>query len=330
MVVVTGACGHIGNNLVRSLIALGEKVRALILPGEDTMPLDGLAVEKFPGDICDRESLERAFDGADSVFHLAGMVSIIPGKKDLLYNVNVNGTKNVVEACLSRDVKRLVYTSSVHALPDLPKGRRIDESLGFLPSDALGSYGKTKAAATLEVLKGVANGLDAVIVCPSGVMGPFDYRPSKMGQCLLDFIGGKFKVALDGGYDFVDVRDVAQGQIAAWKKGRSGEAYLLTGEKITVKGILDLAASSEGISPPRFSIPYFLCRIGAFFMTLFAGKQREPLLTTESLSILRSNYDFNGDKARIELGYKPRGLHETIADAISWFHERGMIKPAKA
>jgi dihydroflavonol-4-reductase len=324
MVLVTGACGHIGNTLVRKLLELGEKVRALVFPGEDTSSLDGLAVEQVRGDVCDRKSLDDAFTGADTVFHLAGMVSIIPGRKDLLYRVNVIGTRNIVDACLSHQVTRLIYTSSVHALPDLPKGMSITESSGFSPISAFGEYGKSKAAATLEVFDGIKKGLDAVICCPSGVIGPNDYKPSKMGQCLLDFVSGRLKLSLDGGYDFVDVRDVATGEIAAWKKGRTGETYILSGEKISVMQILSLAAYQEGLEPPKFSIPYFLARIGAFFMTLFAGKKKEPLLTTDSLSILRSNYNFKNEKTVSELGYKARRLDETISDTLRWFRERGM------
>jgi dihydroflavonol-4-reductase len=326
MVLVTGACGHIGNTLVRKLLDLGEKVRALVFPGEDTSSMDGLAVEQVHGDVCDRKSLDEAFTGADTVFHLAGMVSIIPGKKDLLYRVNVLGTRNIVDACLSHKVSRLIYTSSVHALPDLPKGMFISESSGFSTGTAFGEYGKSKAAATLEVFDGIKRGLDAVICCPSGVMGPNDYKPSKMGQCLMDFVSGKMRMSLDGGYDFVDVRDVATGEIAAWKKGRTGETYILKGEKITVTQILSIAAYEEGVKPPKFSVPYFLARIGAFFFTLFSRGKREPLLTSESLSILRSNYNFKNEKTVSELGYITRRLDETIADTLRWFRARGMIK----
>ncbi|MEW6106136.1 MAG: NAD-dependent epimerase/dehydratase family protein [Bacillota bacterium] len=176
MVTVTGATGHIGNVLVRELLAHGQRVRALIPPFEDPAPLDGLDVEKVEGDILDVGSLVRAFKWSDVVYHLAGIVSIVSGKRDLLYRVNVVGTRNVVETCLETGVRRLVYTSSIHAIAEPPPGVVIDESLPFDPDSMAWEYDESKARATLEVLRAQDRELNPVILCPTGVIGPYDFR----------------------------------------------------------------------------------------------------------------------------------------------------------
>jgi len=211
MIVVTGATGHIGNVLVRELLKRGKKVRAVIPPFEDTTPLEGLEVERVEGDVRNADSLIHAFNGADVVYHLAGIISILPGKTELLYQVNVEGTRNVVEACLKSNVRRLIYTSSIEAIAEPPQGTVIDETIPFAPDNAIAEYGRSKAKAALAVLEGLKKGLDAVIVCPTGVIGPYDFKLSEMGQLFIDFARGKSRIYVGGAYDFVDVRDVAIG-----------------------------------------------------------------------------------------------------------------------
>ena len=172
MILVTGATGHIGNVLVRKLLQRGKKVRALILRGEDTHPLQGLDVERVDGDILDPASLVSAFSGIESVYHLAGIISIMPGKNPLVWDVNVEGTRNVVEASRKAGVKRFIYTSSIHAITRAPHGVKMDESLGFDPDNPYGEYDRSKATASLLVQEAVKHGLDAVIVCPTGVIQP--------------------------------------------------------------------------------------------------------------------------------------------------------------
>ena len=181
MIVVTGATGHIGNVLVRKLLENRKQIRAIIPPFEDNVPLENLKVEIVRCDVRNAESLIEAFEGAEIVYHLAGIVTIMQGN-DLLYQVNVEGTKNVVEACLKNDVKRLVYVSYVHALKEPPHGTVIDETCVYDPESSRGGYDRSKALASLEVLKGVDKGLDAVLVCSSGVIGPYDYKCPKWGN----------------------------------------------------------------------------------------------------------------------------------------------------
>ncbi len=228
MNLVTGATGHIGNVLVRLLLERGEKVRAMIMPGEDPAPLNGLDVEIIEADVLDYQSLLKAFDRMDVVYHLAGIISILPGKDHMLQAVNVIGTRNVIQAARSSGVRRLVYTSSIHALKRVPEGVLIDESVPFDIEHAISSYDSSKASASLEILNAVDHGMDAVIVCPTGVIGPYDFRRSEMGQLILDCVEQKPMLYVDGAYDFVDVRDVAQGLILAGDKGRCwGKLYLV-------------------------------------------------------------------------------------------------------
>lgn len=326
MMVVTGAPGHLGNNLVRLLLDRGERVRAMALKGEDLSPLRGLDVEIVEGDVREPATLDRAFQGATTVFHLASVISLLPGHSDLLEQVNVRGARNVAESCLRVGVKRLVYTSSIHALTEPPHGIGIDESAGCDPSRLRMEYAKTKAKGTLQVLEVVKRGLDGVIVYPSGVIGPNDFRPSEAGQMILDFVRGRIPAVVDGGYNFVDVRDVAQGHIAAADKGVSGEGYILAGEWISVADVLKEVSTLVGRPVPRFRVPTVL--IGALAKALmFCSRAtgREPLVTADMIEALLSNSQAASAKARTELGYSPRPIRRSIRDAVGWFRQAGMM-----
>ena len=326
MVVVTGATGHIGNVLVRELVSRGNDIRVLIPPLEDAAPLEGLEVEKVEGDILKVDSLAEAFKGADVVYHLAGMVSILPGRSELLHQVNVVGTRNVVEACLESGVRRLVYTSSIHAIAEPPHGTVIDETLPFDPKRTMGEYDRSKALATLEVLKGVKQGLDAVIVCPTGVVGPYDFKPSEMGQLFIDFAKKRLKAYIDGAYDFVDVRDAATGHILACEKGRTGESYILSGERITMNALMSMLEEITGVRAPCLKIPIWLAHIVATFAPLYYSLTKaKPRLTRYSIHTLTSNCLISREKSRRELGYSPRPIRESIADTIGWFEENGRL-----
>jgi len=326
MAVVTGATGHIGNVLVRELLSRGKNVRVVIPPSEETSPLDGLKVEMVEGDVRQIDSLMRAFKGADVVYHLAGIISILPGKSELLYQVNVAGTRNVVEACLRAGVRRLVYTSSIHAIAEPPHGTVIDEMLPFDPDRAIGEYDRSKAQATLEVLQGVKQGLDAVIVCPTGVIGPYDYKLSEMGQVFIDFVKKKLKFYIDGAYDYVDVRDVATGHILVCEKGRTGENYILSGERITTEDLMLMIEEITAVRPPHFKMPVWLAKIIATFTPLYYSlTETKPRFTKYSIRTLTSNSMISCEKARCELGYSPRPTRESIVDAIKWFRENGKL-----
>ena len=326
MVVVTGATGHIGNVLVRKLVSRSERVRAVIPPFEDASCLDGLKVEIVEGDIRQIDSLIQAFKGSDVVYHLAGIISILSGKSELLYQVNVEGTRNVVEACLKTKIRRLVYTSSIHAVKEPPHGTVIDETFPFDPDNVLGDYAKSKAQATLEVLNGVKQGLNVVIVCPTGVIGPYDYKISEMGQLITDFIQRKLKAYVDGAYDFADVRDVATGLILACEKGCSGESYILSGEQITVRDLLLMLQEITKVKAPSLKIPAWLARtVGKIAPLYHRLTNTKPLFTAYSIDVLASNSVINSEKARCKLGYSARSIRESIEDTVRWLRENGKL-----
>lgn len=325
MIVVTGGAGHLGNNLIRRLLAQGETVRCLVLPGEDLRSLDGLEVQRVEGDVRDLDSLLRAFAGADVAYHMASVIALIPGRTKLLQAVNVDGTRNVVEACLRCNVRRLVYTSSIHALVEPAPGTVIDETMPCDPARIPLEYSKSKAAATLEVLAGVRRGLDAVILSPTGIIGPYDFRPSEMGRLFVSFSQGRMRAYVDGAYDFVDCRDVVAGHLAAAARGRTGENYILSGELVTVRQLLSQLAEVTGRPAPRLRLPWWAASAAAALATGYSRLTgTATLLSWDALYTLRSNSLVSHAKASRELGYRPRPLRESIADTVRWLQTADM------
>jgi dihydroflavonol-4-reductase len=319
MDLVTGATGHIGNVLVRTLVARGRKVRALILPGEDLTPLRGLDVELVEGDVLAPATLAPAFAGIDVVFHLAGLISILPGRDELVERVNVLGTQNCLRVAQRLGVRRFVYTSSIHAINRLPHGEMIDERVPFDPVDAISAYDRSKAVASLAVLASVCQGLDAVIACPTGVIGPYDYRLSEMGSLILDCIERKPQLYVDGAYDFVDVRDVAEGLLQVSAAGKTGESYILSGEQISVRAILETVLEATGERVAMLRIPLRLARCASAFTPVYYRLRRmRPRFTSYSLATLQSNSAISHAKASRELGYSPRKLHLSLLDTVAW------------
>ncbi len=322
MNLVTGSTGHVGNVLVRQLLAAGEKVRALVLPGEDQAPLQGMDVEVVEGDVLDARALQKAFRDVEYVYHLAGIISIMPGKDSFLRTVNVVGTRNVIHAARAAGVRRLVYTSSIHALQRIPHGSIIDENVPFDPEHAISAYDHSKAEASLEVRQAANEDLDAVIVCPTGIIGPYDFLRSEMGSLILDCALRKPQFYVEGAYDFVDVRDVALGLILAREKGRRGETYLLSGEQITVKGLMESIRQITGQQFMRLKIPMAMANFAARFtpMVYRLARQR-PRFTPYSLETITSNSVISHKKASEELDYAPRPLAESLRDTVRWFLE---------
>jgi len=322
LVVVTGATGHIGNVLVKKLVEQGEKVRVLILPSEDSIPINGLDVERVFGDVLNPKSLSRVFEGADTVFHLAGIISIMPGKNEQVRLVNVEGTNNVIKACKKLGIKRLVYTSSIHALKRTQHGIVIDEKVPFDPENPFGAYDRSKAEASLLVRKATDNGLNAVIVCPTGVIGPFDFRRSEMGQLIQDCSRQIPQLYVEGAYDFVDVRDVAIGLILASKLGITGETYILSGHRTTIQNLMRTIEKITEKQILRIRIPIFLARIVALLApTFYRLTKMKPHFTPYSLEVVGSNSNISHAKATKEFGYKTTPFEETLKDTVKWFKE---------
>ena len=327
MILVTGATGHIGNVLIRKLLEQGEKVRALVWRGEDTTPIKDLDVEQVEGDVLDPASLEPAMRGVETVYHLAGIISIMPGRNPLVWKVNVEGTRNVLEAARRARVRRLVYTSSIHAIARAPHGVTMDESLGFDQNNPYGEYDRSKAAASLKVQKAATEGLDAVIVCPTGVIGPYDFRGSEMGEVIRSASEARTMFYVEGAYDFVDVRDVADGMIAAHAYGRRGESYILSGQKLSVRYLLETVREVTGKAFASFKMPFSLAEFAAKFTPYYyRWSKAKPRFTPYSLEVLQSNSNISHAKAARELGYQSRPAIETIADTVRWFFENHKVR----
>jgi dihydroflavonol-4-reductase len=324
MIAVTGASGHIGGNLIRTLIDHGEKVRVLL--HQDQRALQDLDVEIIEGDVLDPESLRHLFQNVDVVFHAAGYISILMNDWPHLESVNVLGTRNVVEACLFCGVQRLVHFSSIHAFVQEPLDEPIDETRPFADSHRFPPYDRSKAAGQREVLKGIQKGLDAVIVNPTGIIGPFDFRVSHTGEVLLALARSRLPALIKGGFDWVDVRDVVDGALSAWKWAPAGSNYLLAGHWVSVSDMAAEVKKITGVSPPRFQSPIWLARLGAPFMTAFARlAKKRPLYTAVSLRALDSNPRISHAKATLELDYHPRPFSDTIRDTLEWFSANGYL-----
>jgi dihydroflavonol-4-reductase len=322
MNLVTGATGHIGNVLVKELISRGEKVRILVLPGEDLSSLNGLPIEIFKGNVLDEKSISAAMDGIEYVFHLAGIISVMLGEDSLVHDVNVNGTKNMVKAARQAGVKRFIYTSSIHAFKRMPHGITIDENIPIDPDSAIAAYDRSKSEATLAVLAEVQLGLPAVIVCPTGVLGPYDYKGSEMGLMINEWMKHSLNFMIEGKYDFVDVRDVVTGMIAARDRGVIGQIYILSGELIRVVDIWRMVKELLNFKASIIQVPtklaFFAAKLSDYFYRHFKIK---PIFTTYSLETLHSNAVINNNKAKNLLGYHPRSLKETIRDTVNWWKE---------
>ena len=325
LIAVTGASGHVGNNLVRALVEAGHQVRALV--HRDREPLEGLPVEIVQIDVLDLASLERAFQGVEVVFHLAAHISLMEsGPEALRLNAaNVQGTKNTVAAALSCQVRRLVHVSSIEALLHPDKPSPIDET-PVNPQELPTLYGRSKALGNQEILAGIARGLDAVIVYPTAVVGPYDFKPSMFGQMFLDFGQGRLPALTPGGFDLVDVRDLIQGLLSAMQRGRSGEGYLLSGRYVSVAEIASVLEQATGARRPWLVVPFWLMLLAATFTPLFYRlSQKRPRFTRMTVHMLGDGRTISREKALHELGYSPRDPTEGIRAALLWLQETGRL-----
>ena len=317
--IVTGGTGHIGNVLIKKLLKNNYKVTAILLPNEDITPLKGLDINIVYGDVCDRKFIFETLKGDITVFHLAGIINIGTTNIEKVYQVNVEGTKNVVDACVENKVNKLIYTSSVHIIEPV-KNKVLTEPEVFDDNKIIGDYAKTKCIATKYVMESCNRGLNAIVVYPSGVIGPCDYKISELGQVIIDYINNKLFAYVKGGYNFVDVRDVANGIIKAAEKGKGKNGYILSGYTITLKELFTILNKKIGKKT-------FPTKIALWFAKMFAKlsdyyykiRNKKPVFSSYSLYTLNSNSNFSCEKAKQELGYTIRTTEQSIFDAIDWF-----------
>lgn len=329
---ITGAAGHLASFTISLLKERGHYVRGLILPFESGV--DDERVTYYKGDVTRIDSMDDFFSGLEgcevTVIHLAAIVSIDTKASPQIYKVNVEGTGNIIKMCMKHKVKRLVYVSSVHAIPEPAKRSVVSEIVHFSKNRVFGAYAKTKAEATRLVLEAVESGLDAVVVQPSGVIGPGDNGRNHISGFFRMYLSRRLPCGVTGGYDFVDVRDVAQGILSAAEKGRSGECYILSNRYVSIKELISMMGKAADRKDRTPIIPIFLAQIAAPFVELWskiAGKR--TVFTGYSLYTLKTRSLFSHDKATRELGYRPRDIYVTVSDTIGYLKRIQDFSPLK-
>ena len=318
---VTGGTGHVGTVLINELLAKNVSIRALVRPGRrEGIPA---GVDAYEGDITNLDSMRDFFQtsGFDSVtlIHCAALITITSRLNTQVWNVNVHGTENVMQLALNAAVDRVVYVSSVHAIPEKPLGQIISEVSSFSPELVHGQYAKSKAAAAQVALDYAKKGLNLSIVHPSGIIGPGDTNiRNHMIRTIHAMAEGRIPVGLKGGYDFVDSRDVVSGILSCEEKGRCGECYILTGHYITVLQLLNVVRKIHGKKERKIEIPYGLVKAIAPISEGAARLigRKAPLFTPYSVYTLHTNGDFSHEKATRELDYQPRDIVDSIRDSL--------------
>ena len=323
---ITGATGFLGRTVVEELVDHDAQVRTLVLHNDPYINLLPKEVHIIVGDVCDKNSLADFFADADSrtcVIHCAGIVSVASSPSPKLYQVNVGGTWRILRQCLAHEVGRLIHVSSVHAIPEKPEGCVITESCDFSPGLVDGDYAKSKAAATELVFDAAERGLNASIVFPSGIIGPGDIQGGSFTSMAKSFLAGKLPLAVRGGYDFVDVRDVAKGILACSESGEPGKGYILSGHYITIRKMLQLVGKTAKRKYRPICLPLGLAKLAAPYYEHRSLKKRKPLFFTPySVAVLASNGQFSHAAASERFAYQPRPVEETLRDMTAWLLEQ--------
>lgn len=325
--IITGANGFLGNNIVRLLEKNNEnEIRALVLPNDKIDALKGLKCEKFLGDVTKIETLKDIFNIDESVkekiniyvIHCASIVYLDSKYNERVYQVNVEGTKNIIKKAKEINAK-LIYVSSVHAIEEKLNHEVMDENASFDPNKIVGLYAKTKAETTRYVFNEVKNNnLNACVVFPSGLLGVNDFTNTNMTVLIKKILNEKVPLLTEGGYDFVDVRDVARGVINACTKGKKGEGYILSGEYVTIKKIADLVCEYGKAKPIKKVISINMVKNIAFLFELYYRlRKTTPLFTRYSLYTLNANSNFTNAKAKKDLDYQTRNIKYTIKDLVN-------------
>ena len=324
MILVTGATGRIGNVLVKELVKKKYEVRILVRESSNLKSLEGINVDIAYGDVTKPETLNLAMKDIESVFHLAGKINISDQDKDGTYDINIQGTKNIIQACIESRVEELIYTSSIHAFLAPSDGSLITEKnqLCIDSGEQRGVYDCSKAFATKEILSANGKGLKTLILAPTGVVGPYDYRPSYFGLGMISSIKNDMKYTIDGAYDYVDVRDVVQGIVSAYEKQKFGEIYLLGGFKLEMKDYFEYLKEITKVKGKTIFLSRQLAILLGRIMLLF---DKQSPITPYSVRTLDSNSNVDHSKATRELDYHPMNMKESIKDQYEWFKSNGYI-----
>ncbi len=333
-VLVTGAAGFIGSSVARELAGRGSHVVALVEPGGDVSNLEGLDVEVVYGDLRDGDAVAKATDGCRVAFHIAALYRFWAKHPEDFYDINVNGTRRVLEASRAAGCERLVYTSTVGTLGlhGATTADPVDET-SFAHIDHLfGGYKQSKYVAEHEVLRAGAEGLPEVLVQPTTPVGPRDRGPTPTGRTVLEILNGRFPGYVDTTLNIVDVEDVAHGQILAAERGGNGRSYILGGENLTLREVLAALAAATGVTAPTREFPGSFALVAAHVSGLIEGRllRREPTIPLEAAKMSTTHMSFDDSRARTELGYTSRPATVALARAARWFVDAGYVKPERA
>jgi nucleoside-diphosphate-sugar epimerase len=337
-VLVTGAAGHLGANLVHRLLEDGHALRVLLEPGANCEAMDGLPVERVVGDLRDPEAMARAVRGCRRVFHAAARVSTIDGDaahRQDIFSTNVLGTRNILRAAREAGVERVVVTGSFsavgHHLDD--PSRAADETVPFFPFERAMPYERSKVLVELEALRAVADGLDVVIATSCAIVGPHDHLPSRMGRTLCDHANGKLRAYVPGGFEFVAARDIVEGHVLAMERGRTGHKYIFSSQFLTLDDVLDIFEDVSGVPKPRLRLPAPVLGAISEVASLILSRVRPSFpqrLTPGAIRLLQLRRHADIGKARRELGYEPTSLVDAIREQYAFFHARGAITNPRA
>ena len=324
-ILVTGGAGFVGSHLVKQLAERGDEVCVLVRPTTDRRNLDGYDLEYIEGDLRSYETLLNAVRGCQWVFHCAADYRLWAANPQELYDANVQGTRNLLEACRHAEVQRVIVTSSVAAvgIPGLRQSG--DEDTPVCLNDMVGHYKRSKFLAEKAAMEAAQAGIPVVVVNPSTPIGDFDSKPTATGKIITDFLNGKMPAYVQTGLNLVDVRDVAKGHILAAERGRIGRRYILGGENMTLKQILDGLADISGLPRVNWEMPLWIAYTAAALDTLFCEKilRRAPHIPLEGVKMARKYMYFDWTRAERELGYQPGDASAALQRAVEWFMDNG-------
>jgi dihydroflavonol-4-reductase len=323
---VTGATGFIGSNLVRALLSQGVEVRAFVRPASRCEAVEGLTIEVAHGDLLDKPSVERALQGCDVLFHVAAAYTFWTANPELVYETNVRGTENVLSAAREARIAKVVYTSTESTIGIRGHALGTEGATASLESLS-GPYKKSKLLAEQAALRMCDRGLPVTIVNPTMPVGPWDLKPTPSGQVIVDFLNGRMPAYVDTGLNVVDVRDVAQGHILAWHKGRVGERYILGHRNLSLREILGALETITGIKAPNVRIPIGMALMAGFADEFFRGTllKRPPRISIAAVRTARKFRHFDCSKAVQELGLPQTPIEHALSDAVAWFKQHGYV-----
>ncbi|MGP0629923.1 hopanoid-associated sugar epimerase [Nitrospina sp. 32_T5] len=325
---VTGTTGFLGSAIARELILSGRAVKVLVRQGSDLRNLSGLDVEVVHGDLRDPDSLARALDKCDTLYHAAAYYSLWSRDRKMVYDINVTGTRNILDAAKQADLKRVVYTSTVGCIGLTQNGTPGNETTPFNEATLCNDYKRSKWEAEQVALEFAKNGLPVVIVNPSAPVGPRDIKPTPTGKVIQDFLNGNMPAYLDTGLNLIDVRDCARGHLLAEERGEAGERYILGNRNMSLKEILDALSKITGIPAPKVQMPYWVAYTAGWVCDAVSNviTHKPPAVPLGGVKMAKYHMYFDASKAVRELGLPQNPVEQALSDAVHWMREHGLAR----